>query len=151
MAVSAFSKSKNDLEIGSDGMSHTEKFNQLAASKKKIDIKQRHVWGCPVFVLDHRLQNVQKIPKWDERVRVGAYMGRSPNHAGNVALVLNLSTGHVSPQYHIVFDDKFKTVEALQKGVVPSRWEYIAKIGYESATDEDINLTKLWKTRETVK
>ena len=101
-------------------------------------------------MLDHRLQNVQKIPKWDERVRVGAYVGRSPNHAGNVALVLNLSTGHVSPQYHIVFDDKFETVEALRKGVVPSRWEYIAKIGYESATDEDINLTKLWKTRETV-
>jgi len=113
-------------------------------------VRDRHVWGCPVYVIDHRLQGAQKIPKWDERVQVGAYMGRSPNHAGHVALVLNISTGRVSPQYHIVFDDNFETVEALRKGVVPSRWEYIAKIRYESSTDEDVNLAKLWQTGETL-
>eukprot|EP00957_Ditylum_brightwellii_P076868 5842871-Ditylum_brightwellii.AAC.1 len=66
-----------------------------------------HAWGCPVFVLDADLQTVhgRGPPKWNPRARAGVYLGHSPVHAGNVALVLNLQTGHVSPQYHIVFDN----------------------------------------------
>ena len=35
-----------------------------------------------------------------------------PNHARSIALVLNPRTGHVSPQFHVKFDDFFKTVHA---------------------------------------
>ncbi|KAL7463024.1 hypothetical protein ACHAXS_005996 [Conticribra weissflogii] len=52
-------------------------------------------------------------PKWEPRARLGIYVGRSPNHAGSVALVLNPKTGLVSPQYHVVFDDDFTTVPHL--------------------------------------
>ena len=38
---------------------------------------------------------------------MGIYVGRSPSHASNVALILNPRTGHVSPQFHVVFDDDF--------------------------------------------
>ncbi len=31
------------------------------------DILPCHVWGCPVFVLEAKLQNDQKLPKWNRR------------------------------------------------------------------------------------
>ena len=37
-------------------------------------------------------------------------MGFSNMHSTQVGLVLNLLTGSVSPQYHVVFDDMFSTV-----------------------------------------
>ena len=29
------------------------------------DLLRTHVWGCPTFVLDPKLQNDHKIPKWN--------------------------------------------------------------------------------------
>ena len=37
-------------------------------------------------------------------------MGLSPYHASTVPLVLNLDTGAITPQFHVVFDDWFTTV-----------------------------------------
>jgi transposase InsO family protein len=31
------------------------------------DLLRSHVWGCPVFVLDPKLQDGKKIPKWNRR------------------------------------------------------------------------------------
>ena len=73
------------------------------------DMKMEHTFGCPVYILDSKLQSSSiGPPKWDPRTRLGIYVGRSPYHAGSVALVLNPRTGHVSPQYHLVFDDDFQ-------------------------------------------
>jgi len=69
-----------------------------------------HVFGCPVFVLDKRLQDGDSLPKWKARCRSGVYVGHSLQHAGNVPLVYNPATTHVSPQYHVTFDDRFTTV-----------------------------------------
>ena len=41
---------------------------------------------------------------------MGQLLGFSCEHSLTVALVCNLHTGHASPQYHVVLDDKFKTV-----------------------------------------
>ena len=38
------------------------------------------------------------------------YVSVSQVHSSTVGLVLNLQTGHVSPQYHLVFDEQFTTV-----------------------------------------
>ena len=84
------------------------------------------------------------VPKWEPRARLGIYLGRSPAHAGNVALVLNPKTGLVSPQYHVVFDDDFTTVPHLRKGTVPSNWEKLVLGSRERSTDEFIDLTKTW-------
>ena len=58
--------------------------------------------GYLVYVLDDKLQAANpKIPKWNPRDRFGIYLGRSPCHAGNVALVHNPRTLHVSLQFHM--------------------------------------------------
>ena len=40
------------------------------ATKTKTDhrdLLRSHVWDCPVFVLEPRLQDGKKIPKWNQR------------------------------------------------------------------------------------
>ena len=60
--------------------------------------------------MDPKLQNNKKLPKWNRRARIGQFLGFSRYHSSTVALVWNLHTGFISPQYHVVFDDKFETV-----------------------------------------
>jgi hypothetical protein len=69
-----------------------------------------HPWGCPVYVLEPKLRDGHKLPKWEPRSRRGQFMGISPNHASSVHLVRNLQTGTITPQFHLVFDDFFETV-----------------------------------------
>jgi hypothetical protein len=76
--------------------------------------------GLPCFVLDSCLQlGVGGAPKWEPRSRLCISVGHSPSHAGSVALILNPWTGRVSPQFHVVFDDHFKTVPFVDKNEVP--------------------------------
>jgi hypothetical protein len=79
------------------------------------DLKRTHVFGCPVYVLDPDLQDGKRIPKWTSRARKGMFVGFSSEHSSQCPLVLNLETGHISPQYHVVFDDKFASVVSLDK------------------------------------
>ena len=37
-------------------------------------------------------------------------MGKSLNHASSIGLTRNLRTGYVSPQYHVLYDNKYETV-----------------------------------------
>lgn len=69
-----------------------------------------HVWGCPVYVLDKTLADGKKLPKWRARSERAMYVGMSQYHASSVPLVLNLDTGRITPQYHVVFDDWFATI-----------------------------------------
>jgi hypothetical protein len=77
-----------------NGCTPEETFSSLPSSY--IDIAQFHPFGCPVYVLDAQLQNGNKMPCWEPRSRIGVNLGHSPHHAQSVALVLNLSAGHVS-------------------------------------------------------
>ncbi len=57
-------------------------------------------------------------------------------HARNVYLVLNLSTGLVSSQYHCRFDDFFETTKYGAADVaVSSTWQQLA--GFYCTTDVD--------------
>ena len=75
-----------------------------------LDLLRSHVWGCPAYVLEPKLQNGQKLPKWNRRSRLGQFMGYSDEHSSLVANIRHLNTGYVSPQYHVVYDDLFQTV-----------------------------------------
>ena len=97
-----------------------------------------------MYVLGAILQGASFIPKWVERVRVGAYIGGSPIRAGNVSLVLNILTGHVSPQLHIVFDETFSTVPSLKNISVLASWKFICENNRELATNKYFNLADLW-------
>eukprot|EP00957_Ditylum_brightwellii_P191740 14596807-Ditylum_brightwellii.AAC.1 len=77
-----------------------------------------HIWGCPTFVLNSRSQSNTEIelPKWDPK------------------------TGHVSPQYHVVFDDEFYTVPYLQSSKPPPNWIDLVQNHTECATEESFNM-----------
>ena len=80
-----------------------------------------HVWGSPTYVLDPRLQDGKKIPKWNPRSRQAVFLGFSTEHASTIPLVLNRTTNNISPQYHVVFDDWFSTVPS-EGEVNPDDW-----------------------------
>jgi hypothetical protein len=71
------------------------------------------VWGCPTYVLNPKLQDGVKILKWDPQAQQGQYMGFSSEHSSLVGLVCNLETEHISPQYHLVFDERFSTMHSM--------------------------------------
>ena len=55
-------------------------------------------------------------------------MGKSPRHAGNTYLVLDLFTGLVSPQFHCSFDNFFESVtEANSNFINIDEWQFKAK------------------------
>jgi hypothetical protein len=96
-------------------------------SHTEVDNTNKH-WQplfCPVYVLEELLQSDPVIyNKWKARSQVGVYLGRSPLHACSIALVLNLATGRVSPQYHVVFDPAFSTISELSQEPLPkSDWQ----------------------------
>ena len=111
-----------------------------------IPVKSYHTLFCPVYVLDARLQSSGGAgpPKWEPRSRIGVYLGHSPFHAGNVALVWNSTTGRVSPQYHVVFDDDFTTVPYMEAGTLPPNWEDLVHHSCETATAEEVELADSW-------
>ena len=83
-----------------------------------VNINQKHwkPFGCPVYVLDAEVQGTMGIhPKWDARSQAGIYLGHSPVPDRNVALVLNIHTGYVSPQFHVKFVKAFRTVQQDQR------------------------------------
>jgi hypothetical protein len=82
-------------------------------------LRDLHVWGCPVYVLDPALQQGKKLPRWQPRSRRGLFLGYSPHHSSDVPLVLNLQTGSISPQFHVVFDDSFSTVHSISSEEEP--------------------------------
>jgi hypothetical protein len=79
---------------------------------KQSQLHDLHVWGCPVYVLDKRIADGMKIPKWAPRSNRFIYMGVSSKHATTVPLLLNPDSGVISPQFHVVFDDWFTTIGA---------------------------------------
>ncbi|EJK50399.1 hypothetical protein THAOC_30640, partial [Thalassiosira oceanica] len=71
-------------------------------------------------------------------------MGHSPFHAGNVALVFNIKTGRVSPQYHVVFDSDFTTVPFMERGEEPPNWADLCQYSSESFREEAVSLADEW-------
>lgn len=89
-----------------NGITPLELFSKKIWPKTKL--QDLHVWGSPVYVLDSTLADGKKLPCWKRSV----YVGISTKHSGSVPLVLNLSSGKITPQYHVVYDDWFQTVSA---------------------------------------
>ena len=78
-----------------------------------------HVFGCPVYVLDKKISDGHKLPRWKPRSSRHVYMGFSKHHASSVPLTLNPHSGSLTAQYHVVFDDWFHTVSSDHDGSLP--------------------------------
>ena len=124
MAVSYACYLHNNLPNKS-GITPTELFTGEQVPRHKL--RDIHTWGCPVYVLDPKLQQGEKLPRWEPRARQGIFVGFSPVHSSDVPLVLNPRTGYITPQFHVVFDDEFSTVHSLAAGAeVPEFWSQLA-------------------------
>ena len=97
-----------------------------------------HAFGCPTYVLDNALQSGQGSLKWKQRSRLGVYLGPSPCHARSVALVLNPCTGHVSPQFHVKFDDFFEMVQdkSTDMDAPEPEWKYLSGFAVKKGRPE---------------
>jgi len=98
----------------------------FSGTKVAFNPRHAHTFGCPVYVLDNTLQQGKKVDKWTERSRVGIFLGLSPQHARTVALVLSLTSGLTSPQFHTNYDEGFQTMRRAFGDTPPtSNWQYI--------------------------
>ena len=68
-------------------------------------------------------------------------------NTGSVSLVLNIKTGYISLQFHIVFDYDFTTTSARIKKKLPDNWEDIFNDHRELLPEEfQFSIGKQWKT-----
>ena len=131
---------------------HTPKPNSGVApieliSKTKFSnynhMKRLHVFGCPVFVLDPKLQDGNKIPKWKPRSKRGQYLGVVTNHLTNVGQILNIETGKITPQYHVIYDITFSSVPNAESGgikkekeITTEHWKQMIVTGLERSIED---------------
>lgn len=126
----------NLLPKEQSGLSPTEIFYSVKSDHSELKLAK--VWGCPTFVLDPRLQDAKKIPKWEPRSQLGQFLGRSKIHSSSVGLIRNVSTGKVSAQFHVVYDNHFTTLDVMSKPTVssiPDDWKELFKYHRESFFD----------------
>ena len=118
-AIKAVAERLNSLQVDLTGK--TSESIMHGVEIEDILVKSYHTLFCPTYFLDARLQSSGGTgpPKCEPRSRIGVYMGHSPFHAGNVALLWNPTTIRVSPQYHVVFDDNFTTVPYMEASTLP--------------------------------
>jgi hypothetical protein len=72
-----------------------------------------HAFGCPTYVLDKRIADGYKLPRWQPRSAQHIYLGFSKSHASTVPTMLNPETGTITAQFHVVFDDWFSMVPSV--------------------------------------
>jgi hypothetical protein len=98
-----------------------------------------HVWGCPAYVLDLKIQDEKKIPKWQPKSRRGQFLGFSKQHVSTIGLVCNIRTGSISPQFHVVYDDRFTTILSRldDDNIIKEDWEELLTFSRMLLIDED--------------
>jgi hypothetical protein len=134
-----------------DGYSAEERF--CRAFKSTPQLAHLPVWGSPAYVLDPTLQDGRKLPKWRPRSRRGQFVGWSPLHSSKVALIRNLTTGRISPQFHVIFDNWFETVYCDEEEEEPPDWDIIVTSSqFESQVDREdlagLELDDEWLSKE---
>ena len=119
-ALRAATQYHNQLRTDTSGKSPIEKFANVQVG---TNMHHMHTFGCPVYALNNALASGNSLPKWSPRARLGINIGPSPRHARSVTLVLNPSTGLVSPQYHVKFDEFFESVQDIKDETGLSEWK----------------------------
>ena len=104
----------NNLPMN-DGLSPIEKFMSQKNRSYSHLRGNAHVWGSLCYVLDPRVVDNHKVPKWEPCSRQGKFLGYSKEHASNAGLILNPATGYLSFQYHVLYDDKFMSVPGVDE------------------------------------
>jgi len=102
-------------------------------------LRSARVWGCPAYVLDPKIQDGKKLPRWQPKSRRGQFLGRSKRHASTIGLIRNLDSGSISTQFHVVYDDWFTTVvsgNGFEDVATPQQWIDLLATSRERVIDE---------------
>jgi hypothetical protein len=87
-----------------------------------------HIW-MPSVCAQQFTSFKQSSSKMGPKSMPWENLGLSPMHAHNVHLVLSLTTGLVSPQFHVRFDDFFETCKyGVTDGGLASTWQMPSQI-----------------------
>jgi hypothetical protein len=72
---------------------------------------------------------------------MGQFIDFSDKHSSLVANVRRLSTNFISPQFHVVFDDLFKTVNRIgvDEPVIESICQDLFQLNSELYAEEELN------------
>ena len=121
----------------------------LKTQSARTHFHDMHVWGCPCYILDPKLQDGHKLPKWKPSSRRGMFAGFSPRHSSLAPLVLNPRTGKISPQFHVIFDDWFTSVLSVgaDDAFEPSMWQTLfshSRFHYMCDDHDAISLSDDW-------
>ena len=110
------------------------------------DLLRPPVRGCLAYILDPALQLGKKISKWNKRSCLGQFLGFSEEHSLLVAQIRNLDTGFVSPQYHVVFDNRFETVFSLGEDdkVINKIYNDLFKNSWDLYANPNTTLIPIW-------
>ena len=85
------------------------------------------------------------------------FMGFFQNHTSSIGLILNLNSGHILPQYHVVYYDYFTTTYAdgktepqEQQNLLTYPRERPIEDEFDKTHNTDLNnlLTKYWLYEE---
>ena len=114
-------------------------FELLTGTRMSGDeLRKARVWGCPAYVLDPKIQDGNKLPRWVPRSRRGQFMGRSKVHASNIGQIRNLTTGNITTQFHVVYDDFFSTVSSTNENIsLDNTWSHLFQFMSEDVRDPD--------------
>jgi hypothetical protein len=85
--------------------------------RSKLDQNDMQPLFCPVYVLDRRMQEGTSPPKWTKRTTQKVYVGHLHHYSKSVPMAWDPKTKLVSPQFHVMFDDNFDTVQAPNQNV----------------------------------
>jgi hypothetical protein len=130
----------NTLSMDENGNTPLSKFTSTPVDSTNLDLQNFHTFGCPCYVLDHHLQSGSiGPPKWDPRLQLRIFVGFPPHHSRTVAMVLNPNTGLVSPQFHVVFDDHFRTLKFLCMDTTPQFWSDLCHNLEPDSSDFDLH------------
>ena len=131
----------NRLSLNTDGQIPIENFVNI---DHDIDPTIFHIWGFPLYIITKSNQGATRTPKWETRSRTGIYLGYSPCHTSTVALVLNLRTGYISPQFHVFFDEKLSTAPYMTLFDPSPNWLLLLQHSSEKATNDQTKLSNAW-------
>ena len=75
-----------------------------------------------MYALAHPLAMDKPFVMWKQKITTGMYLVMSPIRASTLSLVLILSTGRVSPQFHVSSNNSFATIDERDVNLVPPRY-----------------------------
>ena len=98
------------------------------------------------------LQDGKKIPWWKLSPCCGVFLQFGNKYTLSVPLILNPSTSHISPQFHVIFDDHILTViSQTESEEVPKEWNDLCITNCYQTFFDDHDPTRLnneWLTTD---